>query len=900
MSRCPSCEAEVPEAARFCSSCGAVATLPSDSPTLASAARRPAAARAVGHVSTPTAGRGFEPGVVLAERFRVVGLLGRGGMGEVYRADDLKLGQPVALKFLPHAFFQDAALIERLHGEVRNARQISHPNVCRVYDIGEVGGDHFITMEYVDGEDLATLLSRIGRLPGAKALEIARQLCGGLAAAHEKGVLHRDLKPANVMIDGHGRARITDFGLALRTEEATPDRAGTPAYMAPEQLEGKPASVRSDIYALGLVLYELYTGKPAFEATSLAEWKRKHSETAPTAPSSHAADVDPAVERAILRCLEKDPRKRPGSALQVAAALPGGDPLAAALAAGETPSPEMVAAAGETEGLRPAIAWLCLLGIVLGVAAAVLMSAQSKLYRRVPLDKPPEALAEQAKDVLRTLGYTEPPADSALGFYEWNDFLRYVGEHDTSKTRWDHMEYGPFLFWYRSSPRPLGARFFVSDAPTGGAVWTDDPPLDVSGMTLVQLTPRGHLMQLVVVPAQVEASPAGAAPVDWGQLFVAAGLDQSKWTSVPSTWTPPVYSDTRAAWTGALPERPEIPMRIEAAAYRGKPVFFQLIGPMTRPERDQANKPTPAERAVQVVGIVLVLLLLTGSAILARRNLRLGRGDRRGAFRLAAVVFASIIVAFLLGAHHVADFYEFGLFIAAISLGVAGSFGIAVLYVALEPYVRRRWPATLISWSRLLAGGVRDPLVGRDVLFGCLLSIVGICVLRLAWFIPSWRGQPPAEPYFGPTWQLLGARSVIADLSNNIGNAILTGLASLALLFLFRTLLRKDWAAAIAFVLLFGLVTTVLTGGAFAVILVPRLILFGLSVFLLIRFGVLALVAANVFNVFLGSFPLTTNMSAWYADISLAGMLLMAAMAGYAFYISLGGRSPFGASELEE
>ncbi|HEV2022154.1 MAG TPA: hypothetical protein VGQ94_06455, partial [Terriglobales bacterium] len=596
---------------------------------------------------------------------------------------------------------------------------------------------------------------------------------------------------------------------------------------------------------------------------------------------------------------EKDPRKRPGSALQVAAALPGGDPLAAALAAGETPSPEMVAAAGETEGLRPVVAWLCLAGIVLGVAASILLSGQAKLYRRVPLEKPPEALAERAKEVLRSVGYSEPPADSAVGFYEWNDFLRYVNEHDTSKTRWDNMEYGPFVFWYRSSPRLLGARYFVSDAPIFGGVWTDDPPLDVSGMTLVRLTPRGHLVHLVAVPAQVE-DPAGAAvPVDWEKLFVAAGLDASKWTPVESTWTPPVYSDTRAAWTGAVAERPEIPIRIEAAAYRGKPVYFQLIGPMSRPERAQEYRPTAAEEAAQWIGIVFGLLLLTGSAILARRNLRLGRGDRRGAFRLATVVFVAWAVTWLLGAHHVADFYEFPLFFLALSVGIAGSVFIGVLYIALEPYVRRRWPATLISWSRLLAGGMRDPLVGRDVLFGCLLSITGICVVRVAWFVPLWLGRPPVQPYAGPTWQLLGARAIISDVANNILFAILAGLASLALLFLFRTLLRRDWAAAAAFVLFFGFLTAQGTG-ALDVVLVPRLILFSLSVYLLIRFGVLALVAANVFNVFLGSFPLTTQMSAWYADTSLAGMALMAAIAFYAFYTSLGGRSPFGASGLEE
>jgi len=838
---------------------------------------------------------------MLAERFRIVGLLGRGGMGEVYRADDLKLGQPVALKFLPHASSQDQSLIDRFHGEVRNARQISHPNVCRVYDIGEVNGDHFISMEYVDGEDLATLLSRIGRLPGDKALEIARQLCSGLAAAHEKGVLHRDLKPANVMIDGHGRARITDFGLALPVEEARADRSGTPAYMAPEQLEGRPASVQSDLYALGLVLYELYTGKRAFDASSFAEWKRKHSETAPTAPSSHVTDVDPAVERAILRCLEKEPNKRPRSALQVAAALPGGDPLAAALAAGETPSPEMVAAAGETEGLRPLVAWLCLAGIVLGVAAAVVMSGQSKLYRRVPLEKPPEALAERAKEVLKNVGYSEVPADRAIGFYEWGDFLRYVNEHDQSKTRWDNMEYGPMVFWYRSSPRPMGARFFATDAPTGGALWTDDPPLDVSGMTLVRLTPRGHLVHLVVVPPQVEQSSGPALPPDWGQLFTAAGLDLSKWTPVESTWTPPVYSDTRAAWTGEIPERPGMPIRIEAAGYRGKPVFFQLIGPMSRPERMQASKPTGAEWATQVVVSFFGLLLLAGSVILCRRNLRLGRGDRRGAFRLATAVLAAWEIEWLLGAHHVPNFYEFALAGVSLALGVAFSSFVWVLYVALEPYVRRRWPATLVSWSRLLAGGFRDPLVGRDVLFGCLLSLVGICVVRFAWFVPGWLGRPPAQPYGGPTWELLGARAITSTLAGNLYQTIIASLASLALLFLFRTLLRKDWAAAAGFVLFFGLVASVGTGsGDFAVILVPRLILFSLTVFLVIRFGVLALVASNVFNVFVGGFPLTTQMSAWYADTSLAGILLMAALAFYAFHTSLGGRSPFGAAELEE
>ena len=213
-------------------------------------------------------GAQFIPGTMLADRYRIVGLLGRGGMGEVYRAEDLKLGQPVALKFLPAAVTHRADRLARFHQEVRLARQVSHPNVCRVHDIGETGGQHFLSMEYIDGEDLASLLRRIGRLPSDKALEIARQLCAGLAAAHDKKVLHRDLKPANVLIDGRGRAHLADFGLANLTDERRdpPEIAGTPGYMAPEQLAGRAVTTRTDVYALGLVLYEMFTGKRALTA----------------------------------------------------------------------------------------------------------------------------------------------------------------------------------------------------------------------------------------------------------------------------------------------------------------------------------------------------------------------------------------------------------------------------------------------------------------------------------------------------------------------------------------------------------------------------------------------------------------------------------------------------------
>ena len=217
----------------------------------------------------------FAPGAVLAERYRIVAALGRGGMGEVYRADDLKLGHAVALKFLPRALSANPRLLEYFRAEVRNGRQVSHPNVCRIYDIGEFDGLTFLTMEYIDGEDLASLLRRIGRLPPDKALEIAHQLCAGLSAAHDVGLVHRDLKPANIMLDGRGHARITDFGLAVALSDSAgrQEPAGTPAYMAPEQRAGAPATVKSDIYSLGMVLFEIFTGKHALERDSLATWR---------------------------------------------------------------------------------------------------------------------------------------------------------------------------------------------------------------------------------------------------------------------------------------------------------------------------------------------------------------------------------------------------------------------------------------------------------------------------------------------------------------------------------------------------------------------------------------------------------------------------------------------------
>jgi serine/threonine-protein kinase len=402
----------------------------------------------------------FVPGTLMGGRYRIIALLGRGGMGEVYRATDLTLGQSVALKFLPEEAARDQRLLERFHGEVRIARQVSHPNVCRVYDIGEFAGMPFLSMEYVDGEDLASLLPRIGRLPADKAVETARRICAGLAAAHDRGVIHRDLKPANIMINKRGDTVIMDFGLAaLASGLSGPEaRNGTPAYMAPEQLKGAKVTPKSDIYSLGLVFYELFTGKRPYDGKTLEKLLEQQEAAQLTSLTTIAADIDPAVERVIRRCLYPDPTRRPATARQVAVALPGGDPLAAALAAGETPSPETVAAAGETEGLSRKYAVPCLAVIVLGLFAVPLIRERLDALVHAPVDYPPEVLAQKARDLASSFGYYRRPSDTALELNYREDLLDYLKKLPGPRrwTEWLAAE-APVAAVYRESPKALYA-----------------------------------------------------------------------------------------------------------------------------------------------------------------------------------------------------------------------------------------------------------------------------------------------------------------------------------------------------------------------------------------------------------------------------------------------------------
>jgi serine/threonine-protein kinase len=256
------------------------------------------------------------PGALVGERFEIVGVLGSGGMGVVYKARDRELDEIVALKMLKREVWRDSEQLERLKSELKLARKITHPNVLRTYDFAEVDGVPYISMEYVHGVTLRYLLDHSNRLPYSAGLHLARQLCAGLAAAHAEGVIHRDIKPENLILQQNGNAKLMDFGIARPVRRLAPGQTqagmlvGTPHYLAPEQIQGGEIDTRADIYACGVVLYEVFTGSLPFQGQNAMDILTKHLREPPAPPSSHWSEIPRELERILLKCLEKSPENR--------------------------------------------------------------------------------------------------------------------------------------------------------------------------------------------------------------------------------------------------------------------------------------------------------------------------------------------------------------------------------------------------------------------------------------------------------------------------------------------------------------------------------------------------------------------------------------------------------------
>jgi hypothetical protein len=802
-------------------------------------------------------------------------------MGEVYRADDLKLGQPVALKFLPEAVDRDPARLTQLHTEVRMARQVSHPNVCRVYDVGEFDGHTFLSMEYVDGEDLGSLLRRIGRFPQDRATELARQICAGLAAAHDRGVVHRDLKPANIMLDGSGRIRITDFGLAGATGETL--RAGTPAYMAPEQIAGREVTPRSDIYALGLVLYELHTGQRALDAPTMAELIAKREQGDIVPPTTVVRDLDEGTERAIMRCLEADPIRRPASALAVSAALPGGDPLAEALAAGHTPSPEMVAAAGPAGTIATSTAVATAAGIVVACALVAGLYQRVQLSNAAPLPKPPAALVDRAQEIVVKLGYGENVRASASGFATSRDWANHIASTWTDRSRWDRLRTTrpeTYVFWYRTSPRIL--RPIGDTNPIDGL----NPPMNIAGMALVVVDPAGRLGEFLAIPEPTQADAAVPARTDWHVLFEAAGLPMASFTPVAPRWRPAAFAEERMAWEGKLPELPDTTVRVEAAATAGRPVFFAVTGPWTRSRRT-AIPPTPPllnQITAAITSLVMPALMLVG-ALLARRNLKSGRGDRRGALRAAAAVFVLLMLAWLLGNNHTGSLaIEVERSFGAIGAALFNAVLVWLAYLGVEPYVRRFSADTLIGWSRLVAGNWQDPRVGRDVATGVAVGMAMTLVFAVHNLVPPLFGQPEPMPAVPDPTPLISVRYALARIFVQLQDAMTSAMLGLGGFVALRIWLkRRLLAAAIAVVLYTGVVMNgMFSPGSPAADLAFGVVITSAFVGVLGWAGLLTAISTLATHFILLRAPLTTDLSSWRAPTTyvFVGAVLLLGLGG--------------------
>ncbi|MFZ2053942.1 MAG: serine/threonine-protein kinase [Candidatus Aminicenantales bacterium] len=316
--KCPSCHTENPPDSKFCKECAT--PLPPSQIAPPSKPTPPLFTETL-----ETAPQELTTGSLFAGRYQIIEELGHGGMGRVYRALDKKLNEEVALKLVRPEIAADRSTLERFNNELKLARKISHPNVGRMYELMEEKGTHFITMEYVPGQDLKALIRQTGQLTVAKAVAIGEEICEGLAEAHKQGIVHRDMKPSNIIIDRAGGARIMDFGiarsLAVKSRTGPGVMIGTPEYMSPEQVEGKDVDERSDIYSLGIILYEMLTGHVPFEGeTPFIVGVKQKSET-PKNPKLFNRNIPDDLSGMILRCLEKDKAKRYPSAIDVRADL---------------------------------------------------------------------------------------------------------------------------------------------------------------------------------------------------------------------------------------------------------------------------------------------------------------------------------------------------------------------------------------------------------------------------------------------------------------------------------------------------------------------------------------------------------------------------------------------------
>jgi serine/threonine-protein kinase len=433
-------------------------------------------------------------------------------------------------------------------------------------------------------------------------------------------------------------------------------------------------------------------------------------------------------------------------------------------------------------------------------------------------------------------------------------------------------------FWYRESARPLAGA-------GGGVVTASDPPLE-PGMARVSLDTRGRLLELSAPPVE-GVSPAGAAP-DWALALREAALDPAALERTEPAFLPRAYADERVAWRGVFPEQTNVPLRVEGAAYRGRIVDFRVLGPWDAPGAP-APRPAGIDALTSGLTVVIIPVVAVGLA-LARRNHRLGRGDRRGAFRIASVALVVGLASWLFRTEHTASpVVEWGSLQEGAGRALYQAALLWLLYMALEPYVRRLWPRTLLSWSRLLSGRFRDPLVGRDLLAGALSANLIFVSVVLGRSAIEAIGRPAPRLLELNLGLLLGPRKLAATAAWGLWAAVFLALLMLMFLVVLRAILRRRWAAVLVFAVVWMAIPLAGFGGAQFLEGLIWAVYAAVCTALVAHFGLLATATA----LFLGiqGIPVTLDLGAWYGGPAVYAFALELGIAAYGLYACLAGRS---------
>jgi hypothetical protein len=553
----------------------------------------------------------------------------------------------------------------------------------------------------------------------------------------------------------------------------------------------------------------------------------------------------------------------------------------------------MVAPAGPEGVIPTAHAAVLLAGVLALLAAIFVLSRWGTDLGLSPLPKPPDALEERAREIARRLGWTDSPVDSARDFYRDHAYLTHLAHtgkpgwaRDLSKDWWKPAE-----FEYRQSPRPL------LPANTNGEVSRSDPPLNVTGMFTVVLDPEGRLRSFVAVPPQSLSNSFAARPPDWRTLLSEAGLDAKSFVASEPAWLPRVPFDAVAGFSGPMPGGGGETLRVVAAAFRGRPVSFEIVAPWSEPARDAPRPVTRRERISRPLFFFVILALSAAGAWLAQRNARLGRGDRQGATRLAVAVFAAAFVHALLVLHPALVGTIQALF--AILLVPTGFAALSrMFYLACEPYFRRRYPDLLVSWARLIGGRFRDPLVGRDLLGGLLLGCAAFLILIAVNAAPAFVASRGETPLFFDRGTLGGMRGVVAAASTRLHFSLMDTLLFSGVFFVGTLLLRRRF---LAIGLLWAFVFALEAGQENALMELPAAALIAaLLVFALLRFGLVGLAAFSVARYMLFGVPLTPDFSLWYAGYGLFFVLIVFALAAWGFWSARGGGPLLGAAGIDD